>query len=235
MITEESFVDFECPYCHEPVSFPQTDAGLARACPNCNETVVVPSPGAEKDARLPIPITTPRLILRRLTGADWQDLLEFMGKDEAFRYTSGGPLEEEDVLRWLEADHLVRLTTPEQTFHLGVQMVQGGKLVGTLGLRFIDPLQVTINVIINPAFQRQGLGTEALHALLNFCFRGIHLHRVMARCDSRNNPGIKLLEHVGMRREGEFIQDTPSHEGWLNTVCFAILREEMERSAAASS
>ena len=59
MITEESFIDFKCPHCGEPVSFPKENAGFAQACPNCTESLIVPDDGSEVGWEIPLPITTP--------------------------------------------------------------------------------------------------------------------------------------------------------------------------------
>src|SRR5882724_5929957 len=81
-------------------------------------------------------------------------------------------------------------------------------------------------VFLNRKHQKQGLAIEAVDALLGFCFEAIKLHRVTTSCDSRNSAAGKLFERVGMRREAEFVKDTPDVEGWLSTVWYAALEEE---------
>lgn len=226
MITEENFVDFRCPHCQETISFPQADAGFARACPNCTETVIVPEDGSDVGRQLPLPIQAERLVLRRFAPGDWKDLLEFMSDEETFRYVGGGPLEEEDLLRWLEAEVHVKLTTPDQMFYLGIELKEPQKLIGYIGLRFTDPLQSALIVVLNRAFRRKGFAAEAVRAVLGFCFKGIRLHRVAARSNSQNAPACKLLDRVGMRREGEFLKDTTGLEGWESSTWYAMLEEE---------
>ena len=228
MITEESFIDFKCPYCQEMVSFPQESAGFAQACPTCTESVIVPAAGSEVGQPIPLPIKTPRLVLRRLAAHDWKDLLELMADEEFFRYQDGGALDEDGVLRWLESDPHVKLTTPDQAFFLGIEAQEGDKLIGYLTLTFTDPqrLQVSFSIGLNRAFQRRGYATEAVKALLGFCFDGLKLHRVAAWCDSRNIAGCRLLEKIGLRREGEFRKNRWRHGEWTNSVWFAALREE---------
>jgi [ribosomal protein S5]-alanine N-acetyltransferase len=231
MITEENFVDFKCPHCEETVSFPQSDAGFARACPNCTETVVVPDDGSELGRKLPLPLETQRLALRRFAPGDWKDLLEFMSDEEIFRYIGGGPMEEEDLLRWLDAEVNVKLTTPDQMFYLGIELKETNKLIGHVGLRFTDPFQTALLVVMNRAFQRKGYATEAVQAVLGFCLKAIKLHRVTARATTLNPAACKLFERVGMRREGEFLKDTPTLDGWQSSVWFAMLEEEFSARA----
>ena len=228
MITEESFIDFKCPYCGDPVSFPQESAGFVQACPSCFESLIVPDDGSEVGRPIPLPITTPRLVLRRLAGGDWKDLLELMSDEEFFRYQDGTPLDEDGVLHWLESDAHVRLTTPEQPFNLGIQVQDGGKLIGYLSLVFTDPqrLQVTFNIGLNQKFHRKGFALEAVEALLGFCFKGLKLHRVAGWCDSRNTAACRLLEKAGLRREGEFVKNRWVHGEWTNSIWYAALGEE---------
>ena len=225
MISEENFSDFKCPYCQETVSFPGEDIGKVRACPNCLEDFIVPARGESIGLRLPLPIVTSRLTLRRFNPDDWKDLLEFMQDEELFRY-AGRTMNEDQILAWLEQDRGVRLTTEGQKFYLGLMLNECHKVVGYAALSLFNPVQADLDISLARKHQRQGLAIEAVDALLGFCFEGIKLHRVTASCDSRNAAACKLFENVGMRREGEFVKATPSADGWLNTVYYAALEEE---------
>lgn len=227
-MTEINFIDFKCPHCGEMNSFPEEFAGLAQECPACVETVIVPNDGSDTGRKLPLPLSTPRLRLRRLSSHDWKDIVELVSDEQLFQYVDGAPMDEEHVLRWLESDGHVKLTTPNQAFHLGIETLNQPKLIGYLGLRFTDPqnLQVMVNIFINPKFQRQGFGTEALDALVGFCFRDLHLHRVTAHCVASHAAGTRLLEKIGMKREGLFRQDRFLHTQWTDTAWYGLLRQE---------
>lgn len=237
MITEESFLDFKCPYCGEPVSFPQDCAGFAQECVSCLESLIVPEAGNEIGLKPPIPITTPRLVLRRLTGSDWKDLLELFSDEEMFLYDEGNPLEEEQILRWLESDAAVKLTTPGQPFYLGIQTQDSGKFIGLLTLSFTEPQrrQARLAISLNRDYRRKGFGLEAMTAILRFCFEGIKLHRVTAICDTRNTPARELCEKVGLRREGEFVKDRLVRGEWMSSVWYAALDEEYRGAAGDSA
>jgi RimJ/RimL family protein N-acetyltransferase len=228
MITEENFIDFKCPYCSELVSFPQASAGFAQACPNCTQSLIVPTDGSEIGWQIPLPLTTARLVIRRLEGRDWKDLLELVTEEDPSDYVHSLPRDEDGILHWLEADAHVKFTTPGQMIHLGIQVQDGGKLIGYLRLQFTDPerLQVDFSVLLGQKFQRQGFAQEAVVALLTFCFEGLKLHRVTASCGGKNSAACRLLEKAGLRREGESIKDTLFVGEWGNTVWYALLEEE---------
>ena len=151
-----------------------------------------------------------------------------MSDEEFFRYQDGVPLDEDSVLRWLENDAHVKLTTPDQPFYLGIQLQDGGKLIGYLSLTFTDPqrLLVTMNIGLNRSFQGKGFALEATEAALGFCFEGLGLHRVAGWCDSRNTAACRLLEKLGMRREGEFVKSRWVQGDWVSSIWYAMLKQE---------
>jgi len=230
-MSEDNFIDFKCPYCEADASFPEPFAGTAQDCPNCLESLVVPKASTPVGGRLPLPIRTARLALRRLKPDDWKDLLDLMSREELFRYEEGHTLDEPGVLRWLETDRTARLTHAGQSFFLGVELQEKARLIGFVSITCHDEahLQAGLTVTIHPQFQRQGYGTEAVGGVLGFCLEGIHVHRLTATCDSRNLACCRMLEKAGMRREGEFLEDRFVNGAWVSTAYYALLREEYEK------
>ena len=114
-----------------------------------------------------------------------------MSDEEFFRYQDGVPLEEDGVLHWLESDAHVKLTTPEQTFYLGIEVQDGGKLIGYLSLGFTDPqrLQVTFSIGLNRSFQRQRLRPGSGGGLARLLLRGLQAA-----------PGRRLVRQPECRR-----------------------------------
>ena len=237
MITEENFLDFNCPYCSGTISFPESVVGSAQEWPTCLESIIVPQAGHDVGRNIPLPIVTPRLKLRRFAPNDWKALLQLASDEEGFSYVEGLPGgREEEVLRWLEEDAHIRLTTPNQILHLAMELQEGGALIGYLGLWFTDAhrLQARLNVSLHRNHQHKGFAREAVGAMLGFCFEGIRLHRVAARCDSTNTAACRLCENAGMRREGEFVKDQPLLEGgWTNSIWYAALAEEYRHDSGS--
>jgi len=197
-------------------SFPQDCSGHVRECVNCLESLIVPGAGNPSGKKIPLPITTPHMILRRLDAGDWKDLQEFWSVDD------------EEMVRWLENDRKVKLTTVNQIFSLGIQLRNGGKIIGCVGLSFSDFefLQATITVDNHQNDQYKDFIREAVEAVLGFCFKDLKLHRVVAQDGGINPKNCQLFETVGMRREGEFVKSYRVDGKWLNTIHFAMLDEE---------
>src|SRR5687767_15050635 len=157
METEPRFLDFQCPYCGEKVSFPEDTEMRLRECPNCLASMVIsdePSPTAEK---VPLPIVTPRLILRRLERGDWKDLLEAFGDEQLFDYVQARATTQEQVVEWIEKDSYTRLTVPNTWFCLALQHREKEKVIGDLQWFLAeDHSQAAFEVYVRRDFQRQG-------------------------------------------------------------------------------
>ncbi len=228
----EEFIDFKCPHCGEPVSFPTTGGNSLQECFNCNEPIIVLK-GESEGRRVSLPVTTARLTLRRFDNKDWKGLVELFSDEEFF---SAAPMKldgEEQVTRWLESDSAVKLTTRDAPYVLAVQETDGGKIIGclTLSIQDAERLQAVLNIVIHRNYQRKGYGTEAVRGALNFCLASLPFHRVQAFCDSASQAGCRLLEKAGLRREGEFVRDHKVRGEWASTAAFAMLREELTGSA----
>ena len=115
-----------------------------------------------------------------------------------------------------------------------MELQENGRLVGCLSIRAMGPdrLQGNVGVTVNSAFRRKGLGTEALAALLDFCFEDISMHRVTASCDNTDAASLRMLEKLGLRREGLFLKDRWLVNEWTDTAYFALLGEEYRASTS---
>lgn len=79
---------------------------------------------------------------------------------------------------------------------------------------------------LDPKFWGRGYASEALHCVLNFGFDQLSLHRIEAGCAVDNVASVKVLEKVGMQREGQKRLALPLISGWSDNYEYAILAEE---------
>lgn len=220
--TEPNFLDFKCPYCGELNSFPQDCIGLVRECVNCMDNLIVPEADSEFGKKIPLPVTSVRLVLRRFEAGDWNDLLKFMFDTE------------EEAAHWLENDSKIKLTTHDRIFSLAVQVLDSGRVVGSVGLRFTDfgYREIEISADGNQTDEFKDFALEAVQAALGFCFRDLKLHRVVARCGHNDADACRWFAAAGLRREGEFVKNYFADGEWLNTIWFAMLDEEYSQAGA---
>ena len=225
---EDNFIDFKCPQCGTDTAFLERFAGTAQECPTCQQAVIVPPQSCAVGGKVPQRINTPRLILRRLHPQDAEAIQALMSDEAVLRELEWSPLNEEETAHWLETDQHEKWTQLGHPLTLGLELRDGGKLIGLATLFYQDDSHrhAGLTMSVNRAWHRQGYGTEAMQALLLFGFSALGLRRITAACDRRNEAGVRMLQKAGLRREGDFVKDRFVKGEWVSTTYFALLAEE---------
>lgn len=100
---------------------------------------------------------------------------------------------------------------------------QKRRLVGVAGLTGPPDQHGTIEIgySIVEAFQKQGIGTEATRALIQWVFEHPAVHRVTAQTLPALGPSIKIMERCGMIFLGAGSDP--------RTICYGITREQFQK------
>ncbi len=73
---------------------------------------------------------------------------------------------------------------------------------------------------------RKGLMTDAVKAVVGFCFETLHLNRVEAACLPHNAASIRLLEKVGFSREGYARKYLCIDGRWQDHILYGLVRDD---------
>jgi RimJ/RimL family protein N-acetyltransferase len=188
-----------------------------------------------RELRPTYPVTTERLRLRPLTLADAASLVAYRSIPELCRYVPFEPMDLETVTARLETLWAnTELTAEGQALTLGVELISSGELIGDVVLFFRSEADQggEIGWIFHPRHGGHGYATEAAGGLLELAFRGLGLHRVVARVDARNDASLRLCERLGMRREGHLLRNEWFKGEWSSEIDFAMLHEEWAKLRA---
>jgi RimJ/RimL family protein N-acetyltransferase len=71
-----------------------------------------------------------------------------------------------------------------------------------------------------------GLATEAARAAMDYAFRELGVYKVWARADPRNLPSLRVLDKLGMQREGLLRGHLIYRGERVDRVYYGILRQE---------
>ncbi len=82
--------------------------------------------------------------------------------------------------------------------------------------------------LLHPRFWGRGLATEAAVGLLRLGFGELGLHRMWACCLPENPASTRVLEKLGMRREGLRKANLKIHGEWKDSYQYAILADEWD-------
>ena len=176
-------------------------------------------------------LETERLVLREFQVADAGAIHEYASDPEVAQYMDWGPNTPEET----EAVLQMRLRQQEapdlsDPYSLAVVLKETGKLIGVVSLYDIDPVNRSAGVgyCLNRAFWGQGYATEAVRAMLQFGFEELHLHRIYGTCRPENIGSWRVMEKVGMRREGHLREDRWMKGRWQDSLLYAILEPGAE-------
>lgn len=77
-----------------------------------------------------------------------------------------------------------------------------------------------------PDFWNQGYATEVVKRMILFGFKELKLHRIQAGVATGNERSIRVLEKVGMTREGLRRKILPIRGEWKDNYCYAIVEDD---------
>ena len=151
------------------------------------------------------PLTTARLVLRRLTAADATAVAAYRADPAIARYQAWHPSDAEAarLAPWFEQHEATAAGDAEGVgLLLAIRLRDGGGLIGdcTLRVRSDEPDTAELGYSLAPAHHGRGYATEAVAALCAWALTDLGVRRIVAVTDIRNRPSIALLERVGMRR-----------------------------------
>ncbi len=75
-------------------------------------------------------------------------------------------------------------------------------LLGSLTLRRVNAYSAEVGYALGRTWWNRGIMTEALSAVVSCTFAETRIMRVGAVCDVENSASVRVLEKVGMEREG---------------------------------
>jgi RimJ/RimL family protein N-acetyltransferase len=105
---------------------------------------------------------------------------------------------------WLQSRIKSNSEIPRQSYNLAVVEKSSGNMIGWIGIG--EPSdKSTADLDFGYALLREywgkGYASEALGALITFCFKELKVHKISGDCDSENIGSIKVMEKVGMKFE----------------------------------
>lgn len=174
-------------------------------------------------------IETERLQLRFLSKADVDDVLIYQSDPDSVRYIPWEVRNRDDVLVALgSAETAIGLDSDNNSLLLAIVLKETGQVIGQLNTSIVDANNFTANIgyALNKEFRGKGFVNEALVALVADIFTNHNVMRVIADIDVRNLDSIKVIEKLGFRREGTFIENDFCKGEWCSMHLYALLKRE---------
>ena len=175
-------------------------------------------------------LETERLILREFREDDFDAVHSYAGCTDNTVYWPWGTNSEDDTKTFIRG--VINETMKEDSrrnYIYAAILKDTGKLIGDCDISLEDG-EMALGWTLHRDYWKQGYGTEMGRALLEFGFEELCLHRITAHCDSENNGSYGIMEKIGMRREGLFLEARPAHKlsnkKYGDELHYAILKDE---------
>ena len=174
-----------------------------------------------------IKLTTERLILREIRKSDWKDVHEYAVDPDVYKFMPWGPNTIEDTKNYIQRAIDSRQEVPRTNFELAIILKSNQKQIGGCGITVSDAgnQQGWIGYCLNKNFWGQGYVTEASIKLLEFGFEQLNLHRIYATCDTKNIGSARVMEKIGMQREGHMRDDKLIRKKWRDSFLYAVIKQ----------
>ena len=190
--------------------------------------------GTGKDAG--VKLETDRLLLRPLVPEDAQTVARLAGRREIADTTLSipHPCSEQQAQEWIALR--AAQGNPAKQIAFGITIKADGQLIGAAGLGDIDPehCHAEMGFWIGVEWWGKGFASEAAAAVLRHGFEGLKLNRICANHMVRNPASARVLEKVGMRREGLQRQRLRKWGVFEDVVMMAMLRDDWSKLKSPS-
>ena len=109
----------------------------------------------------------------------------------------------------------------------------GGRLVGQMNVSNVVHgalRSCTVGYWVDGAVAGRSITPTALALVIDHCFTEVGLHRVEVDIRPENAPSLRVVEKLGLRREGYYERFLDIDGGWRDHVAFAVTVEELAGS-----
>jgi len=191
-------------------------------------------PGRTEDPMTiePTDLRTERLLLRPFRLDDVNDVVAYANDQQWSRYLVRIPY---PYSRRDGEQFVAQTLLSSWEEHPQWAIVLDESVVGGINLDIVTrDRRANVGYAMARAEWGKGLTTEVARAVVDHGFERLGLETITARADARNTASRRLMEKLGMTREGvlrsRFVERGEGGER-VDQVCYSLLREEWERRA----
>ncbi len=151
-------------------------------------------------------LTAPHIILRAVEPGDLERLYRWENDAILWKYGStSAPLSRHLLAQYIE-NYTADIARDGQ-LRLMIVERESGETVGTIDCFDYDSTnrKAGVGLLIDPAYQRRGLGREALDTFTAYAFQFLQLHQLFAHIPLCNTPSLQLFKACGFQESGRLL------------------------------
>jgi [ribosomal protein S5]-alanine N-acetyltransferase len=169
-------------------------------------------------------ITTKRLVLRIFQKSDAVAVTKLCNNYNIYKNTLylPYPYTIEDALSWIE--HHLDNFNANKSYEFAITDKESGELYGAIALSNNQKFNNgEIAYWIGKKFWGNGYATEAAQAILHFAFEEKQYHKVFARYFNSNPASGRVMQKLGLKKEGILIDHVRKENRFEDLVYYGII------------
>jgi UDP-4-amino-4,6-dideoxy-N-acetyl-beta-L-altrosamine N-acetyltransferase len=174
------------------------------------------------------------IYLRKLEEADLDRTWHWINQPDI--YTAMGtlvPISKTAQKRWFE-----ELDSSNAKIVFAICLHDGDQHVGNVSLDLIDyrHRNARLAIFIADADLRdQGIGTRAMHLLIEYAFDLLNLHRLYCKTTAGNPAVLEFYRRLGFRMEGQLREHEYVEGRYVDKIMLGLLRGDVAQSDESTS
>ncbi len=175
-------------------------------------------------------LETERLLLRRVSIEDLNEILELRGNPETMKFIPRPLVKtEEDALNHFKM--IDEKIEKNEGINWAITVKGNPKLIGIIGHYRIQPEnhRCEIGYMILPQYNGQGIVTEAIKAVLEYGFEDMNMHSIEAVIDPDNIASERVLQKNGFVKEAHILENEYYDGKFWDTVIYSILKRNFKK------
>lgn len=177
----------------------------------------------------PTAVETERLLLSEVSLDDLQAFHHLHSIPEVDEFnTLGLPESISDTEKLLLPLIEAQSESPRTSYHWAIRLKASGEFIGSAGL-FLSNDKYKLGEIyykLDPGYWGKGYATELARQLVRLGFEHFKLHKIEAGVATPNTRSIRVLEKIGMTREGLRRKILPIRGQWVDNYHYAIVEDD---------
>ncbi|NYV66904.1 GNAT family N-acetyltransferase [Bacillus sp. Gen3] len=172
-------------------------------------------------------ISTERLVLRLFQKSDAEAVTNLCNNYNIYKNTLylPYPYTLEDALTWI--DHHLDHFNADKSYEFAITDKETGRVYGAIALSNNKKFNNgELAYWIGEEFWGNGYATEAAQAILRFAFDEKKYHKVFARYFHSNQASGRVMQKLGMKKEGIFIDHVKKENQYVDLVYYGIINPQ---------
>ena len=179
-------------------------------------------------------LNTARLRIREFTEGDYSALRDMDSRPEFNTYERVSASETE-TRQSLDESISTQLDVPRTVYRLAITIPPADRVIGIIKIscQFAKIREWEVGWAVHPDEWDRGIATEAARCIIDWAIKELNVHRVVAYCHADNAPSVRVMEKLGMLRDGRLREVRWLNGRWWDEYVYAVLEREWKSNNLA--